>query len=196
MDRTGLAVATTACPRPDESTSQRLARHCHWAWLRSRQKTTDWLIIATAAGPIVATLVAPGFISAVLKLAHARAQLVQHVPASSTDLYNNGVPLTETQFRGVFAGYQSELDELPRPADRTEWDMKRQFAAAQRLAVLTGTHPHVFPNVGDADQAWDLYAASNPYAAADLPHIHDMSASHDWLVDPARLLGQAPTVTR
>jgi len=157
--------------------------------------TTDWLIIATAAGPIVATLVAPGFISAVLKVAHARAQRVQHVPASGTDLYNNGVPLTETQFREVFAAYQSELDELPRPADRTEWDMKRQFAAAQRLAVLTGTHPHAFPNVGDADQAWDWYAASNPYAAADLRHIHGMSASPDWLADPDRLLRQAPTLT-
>jgi hypothetical protein len=113
--------------------------------------TTDWLIIATAAGPIVATLVAPGFIGAVLKLAKARAQRVQHVPASGTDLYHNGVPLTETQFRKVFAAYQAELDELPPPPDRTDWEMKRQFAAAQRLAVLTGTHPHAFPNVGDAD---------------------------------------------
>lgn len=52
--------------------------------------TTDWLIIATAAGPIVATLVAPGFIGAVLKLAKARAQRVQHVPASGADLYHNG----------------------------------------------------------------------------------------------------------
>jgi hypothetical protein len=150
--------------------------------------TTDLLIIATAAGPIVATLVAPGFTSAVLKLAKARARRIQHVPASGTDLYNNGVPLTETQFREAFAAYQSELDELPLPGDRTEWDMKRQFAAAQRLAVLTGTHPHAFPNVGDADQAWDWYAASNPYAAADLPLIHGMPTSPDWLADPARLL--------
>ena len=159
--------------------------------------TTDWLIIATAAGPIVATLVAPGFIGAVLKLAKARAQRVQHVPASGTDLYHNGVPLTEAQFREVFAAYQSELDELPPPADRTDWEMKRQFAAAQRLAVLTGLHPHTFPNVGNADQAWEWYAANNPYAAAELPHIHGMPVSPDWLADPARLLaGGAPRPSR
>jgi hypothetical protein len=97
--------------------------------------TTNWLIIATAAGPIVATLVAPGFISAVLKLAKARAQRIEHVPVSGTDLYACGVPLTEAQFREVFAAYQSELDELPPPADRSYWEMKRQFAAAQRLAA-------------------------------------------------------------
>jgi hypothetical protein len=34
--------------------------------------TTDLLIIATAAGPIVATLIAPGFTSAVVMLAKAR----------------------------------------------------------------------------------------------------------------------------
>jgi hypothetical protein len=39
--------------------------------------TTDLLIIATAAGPIVATLVAPGFTSAVLALARARAGRVE-----------------------------------------------------------------------------------------------------------------------
>src|SRR6266700_318029 len=150
--------------------------------------TTDLLIIATAAGPVVATLVAPGFISAVLMLAKARAQHVQHVPASGTDLYHNGVPLTETQFREVFAAYQSELAELPPPADRTEWDMKRQFAAAQRLSVLTGRHPHAFPNIGDADQAWEWYAANDPYATARLPHVHGMPLSPDWMADPAQLL--------
>jgi hypothetical protein len=158
--------------------------------------TTDWLIIATATGPIVATLVAPGFIGAVLKLAKARAQRVQQVPANGTDLYHNGIPLAEDQFREVFAAYQSELDELPPPADRTDWEMKRQFAAAQRLAVLTGTHPHAFPNVGDADQAWEWYAANNPYAA-ELPQIHGMPVRPDWLADPARLLADgAPRPSR
>ena len=150
--------------------------------------TTDLLIIATAAGPIVATLVAPGFTSAVLMLTRARARHVQHVPASGTDLYRNGVPLTETQFREAFAACQAELAELPPPADRSEWDMKRQFAAAQRLAVLTGTHPHAFPSIGDADQAWEWYAANNPYAAASLPYAHGMPASSDWMADPAQLL--------
>lgn len=144
--------------------------------------TTDLLIIATIAGPVAATLVAPGFTSAVLMLARARVQRVRHVPASGTDLYRNGVPLTETQFREVFAAYQSELDELPPPADRSEWDMKRQFAAAQRLAVLTGCHPHAFPNIGDPDQAWEWYAANTPYAIASLP------ADPDWMADPAQPL--------
>ena len=150
--------------------------------------TTDLLIIATAAGPVAATLVAPGFTSAVLMLASARARRVRHVPVGGTDLYRSGVPLTETQFREVFAAYQAELAELPPPADRSEWDMKRQFAAAQRLAVLTGAHPHAFPNIGDADQAWEWYAANNPYATASLPHAHGMPASPNWMADPAQLL--------
>ncbi len=41
---------------------------------------------------------------------------MRHVPARGTDLYRNGVPLTETQFREVFVAYQAELDELPPPA--------------------------------------------------------------------------------
>ena len=159
--------------------------------------TTDLLIIATAAGPIVATLVAPGFTGAVLALTRARALRVQHVAVSGTSLFHNGVPLTESQFREVFAAYQAELDELPAPADRSEWDLKRQYSAAQRLAVLTGRHPHAFPNVGDADQAWEWYAANNPYATADLPHAHDMPVSSDWMADPARLLASgAPRFPR
>lgn len=67
--------------------------------------------------------------------------------------------------------------------------MKRQFAAAQRLAVLTATHPHAFPNIGDADQAWEWYAANNPYATPSLPHINGMPASSDWMADPSQLLG-------
>jgi hypothetical protein len=150
--------------------------------------TTDLLIIATAAGPIVATLVAPGFTSAVLALTRARARRVEHVPVSGTSLFHNGVPLTESQFREVFAAYQAELDMLPPPADRTEWDMKRQYSAAQRLAVLTGRHPHAFPNIGDADQAWAWYAANNPYVTAATPHVHGMPVSPDWMADPAQLL--------
>jgi hypothetical protein len=150
--------------------------------------TTDLLILATAAGPIFATLFAPGFTGAVLALARARARRVQHVPVSGASLYHSGVPLTETQFRELFAAYQAELTELPPPADRTEWDMKRQYAAAQRLAILTGRHPHAFPNIGDADQAWEWYAANNPYATADLPHGLGMPVSSDWMADPAQLL--------
>jgi hypothetical protein len=66
--------------------------------------------------------------------------------------------------------------------------MKRQYAAAQRLAVLTGRHPHAFPNIGDADQAWEWYAANNPYATADLPYVLGTPVSSDWMADPAQLL--------
>jgi hypothetical protein len=160
--------------------------------------TTQWLIVATAAGPILATLVAPGFVSAVLRLANARAQRIEHVPAHGADLYARGVPLTEAQFRDVFAAYQAELDELAPPADRNEWEMKRQFAAAQRLAVLTGTHPQAFPNVGDADQAWGWYASNNSYVCRDLPKVHGMPVRTDWLAEPAELLGlpRAPSPRR
>jgi hypothetical protein len=110
---------------------------------------TDWLIVATIAGPFIGALAATAFTGAIRELAAARARSVQHIPASGTDLYHNEVPLTETQFREVFAAYTAEL---PLPADRTEWEMKRQFAADQRLAVLTGAHPHAFadprPGVG------------------------------------------------
>jgi hypothetical protein len=126
--------------------------------------TTDWLIAATAAGPFVGALVDRGLTNSLGRLAKARSQRVHHIPVSGTDLYHNGVPLTETQFREVFAAYQAELDELPPPAERSDWDMKRQFAAAQRLAVLTGTHPRAFPNVGDPDRAWECYTEMNPYS--------------------------------
>jgi hypothetical protein len=131
--------------------------------------TTQMLILATAAGPVLGTLASPGFIAAVLRLARARAQRVRHVACSGADLYRCGVPLTESQFREMFATYQAELAELPPPAERTEWEMKRQFAAAQRLAVLSGTHPQAFPNVGDVDTAWEWYSENNPYATGQTP---------------------------
>ena len=126
--------------------------------------TTQWLIVATIAAPVLATLAAPGFTRAVTDLARARAHRVKHVDATGADLYHSGVPMNEKQFREMFATYQAALDELPPPAERSEWDLKRQFAAAQRLAVLTGTHPQAFPNFGDHDQAWQWYAENNSYA--------------------------------
>jgi hypothetical protein len=72
--------------------------------------TTDWLIIATAAGPIVATLVAPGIHQ---RRTQPRAQRREHVSASGADLYACGVPLTEAQFREAFGAMQAELNELP-----------------------------------------------------------------------------------
>lgn len=115
-----------------------------------------------------------------LTLARARARRVKHVQVSGTDLFGNGVPLTETQFREVFAAYQAALAKLPPPADRTEWDMGRQFAAAQRLAVLTGTHPQAFPSTDDPDEAWEWYAANNAYAAAGLPQVRGVPVSPNW----------------
>jgi len=127
------------------------------------------LIMATVAGPVLATLAAPGFIAAVLKLARARARRVKYVNVSGADLYSSGVPMTETQFREVFAAYQAALKKLPPPTERGEWDMERQYAAARRLAVLTGTHPQAFPNLGDPDRAWQWYAENNPYAVGVAP---------------------------
>jgi hypothetical protein len=130
--------------------------------------TTDWLIAATVAAPVLTTLVTPGFTGAILQLARARARRVKHIDASGADLYSSGVPMTEGQFREMFAAYQAALDELPSPGERTEWDMERQFAAARRVAVATGTHPHAFPNLGDPDQAWGWYAENNPYVTGQV----------------------------
>jgi hypothetical protein len=102
-------------------------------------------------------------------LAGARARRIKHVPVDGAELYANGVPMDEAQFRAAFAAYRAELDELPPPAVRNEWQMKRQYAAAQRLAVITGTHPQAFPNIGDPDEAWEWYRDNNRYAIAALP---------------------------
>lgn len=124
---------------------------------------TDWLIAATASGPFLGGLVTAAFTGALRELATARARRVRYIPASGTSLYRYGVPLTELQFREVFAAHRAALDELPPPAERTEWDMGRQYDAVRRLAVLTGTHPQTFPLVADPDQAWEWYAANNRY---------------------------------
>jgi hypothetical protein len=127
--------------------------------------TTDLLITATAVGPALATVVTPGFTSAVSAL----ARRVKHIEVKGADLFRCGVPMTETQFREFWAAFQGALDELPPPRERSEWDMKRQFEAAQRLAVLAGTHPHAFPNFGNPDQAWEWDAENNPYATGGAP---------------------------
>jgi hypothetical protein len=140
--------------------------------------TTVLLIIATVVGSIAAALLAPGFTKALLALARARAQRVEHVPASGADLYNNGVPLTETQFREAFAAMQADLDRLSPPAERNEWELAQQYAAINRFSVLAGTYPHAFPIRGNADDAWNWYQASNSYAIRDLP------SRHGWRLRP------------
>jgi hypothetical protein len=134
--------------------------------------TTDALILATAAGPIVASLVAPGVAKSLWALVTMRARRVKHVPVDGAELYSNGVPMDETQFRAAFAAYHAELEELGPPADRNEWQRAQATAAAHRLAVLTGTHPQSFPNLADPDEAWDWYRDNNPYAIGRLPRRH------------------------
>src|ERR1700722_18055228 len=106
-------------------------------------------------------------------LAGARARRINHVPVDGAELYANGVPMDEAQFRGAFAAYQAELDALS-PAERDEWQLAQQRAAVQRLAVITGTHPQSFPNIGDPDQAWEWYRDNNPYATVVLPRHHGL----------------------
>jgi hypothetical protein len=146
--------------------------------------TTGWLITATFVGPVLGAVAATSLIGAVLRLARARAERIEHVPASGTDLYHNGVPLTEAQFREVWAAREAELDELAPPAERSEWEMKRQFAVEQRIAVLTGTHPHAFPIRGDVDRAWEWYSANNRY-------VTRVGPSNPWTLQG--LQGPAPT---
>jgi len=134
--------------------------------------TTDWLIVGTFTGPVLGALAATGLIGGVLSLARARAQRVEHVPASGTDLYLHGVPLTEAQFRDAYGSLQAELGQLPPPADRGEQDFQRQYDAVNRFSMLTGTFPHAFPMLGEADTAWQWYEANNHYATRDLPRRH------------------------
>src|SRR5258708_36467046 len=146
--------------------------------------TTSWLIVDTVAGPVPGALVTPGFTRAVLRLARSRAQRVQHVEASGTDLYNDGVPLAETQFREAWAAMEAELDQLPPAAERNDWQLKRQYAAINRMSVLAGTYPQAFPIRSNADDAWQWYAENNRHATCALPPNP---------VDPPGAHGHAPT---
>ena len=129
-----------------------------------------WLPPVLAA--VIGALLSPSVGKGLLTLAGARARRIKHVPVDGAELYANGPPMDEGQFQAVFAAYQAELDALPPPAERNDWQMTQQFAAAQRLAVITGTHPHAFPNFGDPDQAWEWYRDNNPYVTHDLPVRH------------------------
>jgi hypothetical protein len=119
-----------------------------------------WLPPVLAA--VIGGLLSPSVGKGLLALAGARARRIKHIPVDGAELYANGVPMDEAQFRAAFAAHLAELDELPPPAERNDWEMKRQFAAAQRLSVITGTHPQAFPNLGDPDQAWEWYQDNNP----------------------------------
>jgi soluble lytic murein transglycosylase-like protein len=137
--------------------------------------TNIWLLVIIGGGvpgAIVGALLSSSFTKAVSALARARAQRVKHVPVDGAELYVNGVPMDEAQFRALFAAYQAELDELGPVAERNEWQLKQGYAAAARLAVITGLHPQTFPNLGDPDQAWEWYRDNNPYATERLPRRH------------------------
>ena len=129
-----------------------------------------WLPPVLAA--VIGALLSPSVGKGLVALATARAGRIKHVPVDGAELYANGVPMDEAQFRAAFGGYQAELDMLPPPAERDEWQNARQAAASQCLAVITGTHPHSFPSLGDPDQAWGWYRNNNPYATAALPRRH------------------------
>src|SRR5260370_29446255 len=99
-----------------------------------------------------------------MALARARARRVKHVPVSGTLLYANGIPLDEAQFRESYAAMQAELDALPTPAERNEWELDRQAYAINRLSGLAGRYPHAFPIRSNADDAWGWYQENSPYA--------------------------------
>jgi len=137
-------------------------------------KNTWLLVIVTGGvpGAVIGTLLSSGIRSAILALARSRARRVKYVPVDGAELYSNGVPLNEVQFRAVFAAYRAELDDLSPPAERDAWQQAQANAACQRLAVITGTHPDAFPSLGDPEDAWTWYRDNNPYAIAHLPRRH------------------------
>jgi hypothetical protein len=129
-----------------------------------------WLPPVLAA--VIGALLSPSVAKGLVALAGARAKRIKHVPVDGAELYANGVPMDEAQFRSAFAAYQAELDTLSPPAERDAWQNARYAAACQRLAVITGTHPHAFPSLGDPDQAWMWYRDNNAFATAALPRRH------------------------
>jgi hypothetical protein len=143
-----------------------------------------WLPPVLAA--IVGALLSPSVGKGLLTLAGARAHRIKHVPVDGAKLYAHGVPMDEAQFRAAFAAYQAELDALPPPAERDAWQNAQQGAASQRLAVITGSHPHAFPSLGDPDQAWEWYRDNNPYAAVALPCRHGFRLLPPGEIAPGR----------
>ena len=88
-----------------------------------------WLPPVLAA--VIGALLSPSVGKGLLALAGARARRIKHVPVDGAELYGNGVPMDEDQFRATFAAYQAELNELPPPADRDAWQTAQQQAASR-----------------------------------------------------------------
>jgi hypothetical protein len=152
----GLAtvLATVAAERRRSSTV------CFQASSRTPRTHTSPLGLSVAAGTfaamnvgvwlppvlaaVIGALLSPSVGKGLLALAGARARRIMHVPVTGAELYANGVPMDEAQFRSAFAVYQAELDTLPPPGERHQWEMAQQIAASQRLAVIPGAHPDAF----------------------------------------------------
>ena len=64
-------------------------------------------------------------------------------PVNGGDLYAKGAPLTESQFRELYATFQADLDRLPPPPGRSESDMELQYAAEDGFRFLRGHFPGV-----------------------------------------------------
>jgi hypothetical protein len=145
--------------------------------------TTTWLILSTAViGPVFGAVLAPGLTRAVLALARARAQRVKHVPVSGTDLYQRGVPFTEAQFREAFAQMSAAVNRVPGPAYRSELQEAQCKAAIKRFSVLAGTYPQDFPELSDADKAWQWHSENDTYAPAE-PRGHPYRVFRSGRVD-------------
>jgi hypothetical protein len=133
----------------------------------------DLLILATFIGPTIGAAAAAGIIGRITILARARAQRVEYVDATGTDLYRHGPRLNESQFREAWAAMHAALEELP-PAAGPNDDRQQelQHDALARMGFLAGTFPNRFPVFINADQAWQWYSDNNYYATRGLPRQH------------------------
>jgi hypothetical protein len=90
-------------------------------------------------------------------------------PSAARNCTPTGYPCRSPSSRELWAALYAELDELPPPPDRTDWESKRGYRAINKFSVLTGTYPQTFPLLGDVDRAWDWYATNNRYATSSEP---------------------------
>ena len=92
-----------------------------------------WLPPALAASSAPCSPQASGRVS---HPGRVRARRIKHVRVDGAELYANGAPMDEAQFRAAFGAYQAELDELPPPAERNEWEVGAPTATRTRDLLL------------------------------------------------------------
>jgi hypothetical protein len=157
-----------------------------------------WLIaiVPVILAAVLGAVLSPSMARAVLALARARAQRVKYVPVSGTYLYANGVPLTEEQFREAFAAMNADLDRLSPPAERSEWEMKQQYAAVNRFSVLAGTFPQAYPIRSNADDAWAWYQQNNLMLPPTCPEGQAGGCSHRATSSPTGASNHATRTRR